>query len=92
MKTLETFFYPRLKCLYLGKQLLGYLIVFLSAFFCQPASLGYELVSLHSQLTFYKESIQQKTQSHPRFHPAFYGVFRVDTLHNSLSHHTLQTL
>jgi hypothetical protein len=33
MKTLETFFYPLLKSLYFGKQLLRNQIVFLSAFF-----------------------------------------------------------
>ncbi len=71
MKTLETFFCPVLKCLYFGKQLLSYLRIFLSAFFCQRASLGCELVALQSQLTFYKESIRQKKQPHPRFHPAF---------------------
>ena len=71
MKTLETFFYPVLKGLYFGKQLLSYLRIFLSAFFCQRASLGCELVALQSQLTFYKESIRQKKQPRPRFHPAF---------------------
>ena len=57
MKTLEAFFYPVLKCLYFGKQLLSYLSIFLSAFFRQRASLGCELVALRSQLTFYKETI-----------------------------------
>ena len=71
MKILETFFCPVLKCLYFGKQLLGYLGIFLSAFFCQRASLRCELVALQSQLTFYKESIRQKKQPRPRFHPAF---------------------
>ena len=33
MKTLEIFFYPVLKSLYFGKQLLRYLWIFLSAFF-----------------------------------------------------------
>jgi len=71
MKTLETFFYTVLKCLYFGKQLLGYLMVFLSAFFRQRASLGCELVALRSQLTFYQESIRHKKQPRPRFQPAF---------------------
>jgi len=57
--------------LYFGKQLLSYLRIFLSAFFRQRASLGCELVDLQSQLAFYKESIRQKKQSRPRFHPAF---------------------
>ena len=71
MKTLETFFYSGLKSLHFGKQLLRYLMVFLSAFFRQRASLGCELVALRSQLTFYKESIRHKKQPRPRFHPAF---------------------
>ena len=71
MKTLETFFYPVLKSLYFGKQLLCYLMVFLSALFHRRASLGCELVALRSQLAFYKESIQHKKQPRPRFHPAF---------------------
>ena len=71
MKTLETFFYSVLKCLYFGKQLLSYLRIFLSAFFRQRASLRCELVALRSQLTFYKESIRQKKQPRPRFTPAF---------------------
>ena len=71
MKTLETFFYPVLKSLCFGKQLLRYLMVFLSAFFRQSASLGCELVALRSQLKFYKESIRQKKQPRPRFTPAF---------------------
>jgi putative transposase len=70
MKILETFFYSVLKSLYFGKQLLRYLMVFLSVFFRQRASLGCELVALRSQLTFYKESIRQKKQPRPRFHPA----------------------
>jgi len=71
MKTLETFFYSGLKSLHFGKQVLRYLMVFLSAFFRQRASLGCELVALRSQLTFYKESIRQRKQPRPRFHPAF---------------------
>ena len=71
MKTLETFFYSGLKSLHFGKQVLRYLMVFLSAFFRQRASLGCELVALRSQLTFYKESIRHKKQPRPRFHPAF---------------------
>src|SRR5437870_1887430 len=71
MKTLETFFYRVLKSWYFGKQLLHYLLVFLSAFIRQRASLGCELVALRSQLTFYKESIRHKKQPRPRFHPAF---------------------
>ena len=71
MKTLEIFFYPVLKSLYFGKQLLRYLWIFLSAFFRSRTSLGCELVAIRSQLTFYKESIRQKRQPRPRFHPAF---------------------
>jgi putative transposase len=71
MKTLETFFYSALKSLYFGKQLLRYLMVFLSAFFRSRASLGCELVAMRSQLTFYKENIRQKKQPRPRYHLAF---------------------
>jgi hypothetical protein len=34
-------------------------------------SLGCEMVAMRSQLTFYKESIRQRRQPRPRFHPAF---------------------
>jgi hypothetical protein len=33
--------------------------------------LGCEMVAMRSQLSFYKESIRQKRQPRPRFHPAF---------------------
>jgi hypothetical protein len=55
----------------LAKQLLSYLMIFLSTFFRTRASLGCELVAIRSQLTFYKESIRQKKQPRPRFAPAF---------------------
>ncbi len=71
MKTFETFFYSGLKSLYFGKQLLRYLMVFLSAFFRSRPSLGCELVALRSQLTFYRESIRPKKQLRPRFTLAF---------------------
>jgi len=71
MKTIETLFYSELKSLHFGKQLLRYLMVFLSAFFRSRASLGCELVAIRSQLTFYKESIRHKKQPRPRLHPAF---------------------
>ena len=71
MKTLETLFHSVSKSLHFVKQLFSYLMVFLSAFFRSRASLGYELVAMRSQLTFYKESIRQKKQPRPRFHPAF---------------------
>lgn len=29
------------------------------------------MVAIQSQLTFYEESIRQKSLPHPRFHPAF---------------------
>jgi hypothetical protein len=71
MKTLQTFSWQILDCLRFGCQVVAYALIFLSAFFRTQASLGCEMVALRSQLTFYKESIRQKKQPRPRFHPAF---------------------
>jgi putative transposase len=67
----QTHFPPVLESLRLAKQLFNYLMIFVSAFFRQRASLGCELVALRSQLTFYKESIRQRKKPRPRFNPAF---------------------
>jgi len=71
MKTLKPFFLSVLESLQFGWQVIRYALIFVSAFFRQRASLGYELVAIRSQLTFYKESIRQKRQPRPRFNPAF---------------------
>jgi len=60
-----------LESLEFGWQAIRYALIFVSAFFRQRASLGCEMVAMHSQLTFYKESIRQQRQPRPRFHPAF---------------------
>ena len=71
MKTLKLFLLSVLECLKFGRQAIRYALIFVSAFFRQRASLGFEMVALHSQLTIYKESIRQQRQPRPRFHPAF---------------------
>jgi hypothetical protein len=71
MKTFERFFLSLLESLQFGWQIVRYVLIFVSAFFRQRASLACELVAIRSQLTFYKESIRQKKQSRPRFNPAF---------------------
>ena len=71
MKTLKLFLLPVLECLEFGWQVIRYALIFVSAFFRQRASLGCELVAIRSQLTFYEESIRQKRQPRPRFHPEF---------------------
>ena len=71
MKTLKLFLLPVLDSLEFGWQVIRYALIFASAFFRQRASLGCEMVAIRSQLTFYEESIRQKRQPRPRFHPAF---------------------
>src|SRR6516164_7256603 len=71
MKTLKLFLLSVLESLEFGWQAIRYALILVSAFFRQRASLGCEMVAMRSQLTFYKESIRQKRQPHPRFHPAF---------------------
>jgi putative transposase len=71
MKTLKLFFLSLFESLRFGRQVMRYVLIFVSAFFRQRASLGCELVAIRSQLTFYKESIQHKRQPRPRFNPAF---------------------
>jgi hypothetical protein len=71
MKTLKLFLLPVLESLEFGWQVIRYALIFTSAFFRQRASLGGEMVAMRSQLTFYVESIRQKKQPRPRFHPAF---------------------
>ena len=60
-----------LESLEFGTQVIRYTLIFVSAFFRQRASLGCEMVAMRSQLSFYKDSIRQKRQPRPRFHPAF---------------------
>jgi hypothetical protein len=72
MKTLKLFLLPVLDSLEFGWQVIRYALIFVSAFFRQRASLGCEMVAMRSQLTFYKESIRQKRQPRPRFHPALH--------------------
>ena len=71
MKTLKLFLLPVLESLEFGSQVMRYALIFVSAFFRQRASLGCEMVAIRSQLSFYQESIRQKTQPRPRFSPAF---------------------
>ena len=71
MKTLKLFLLPVLDSLEFGWRVIRYALIFVSAFFRQRASLGCEMVAIRSQLTFYEESIRQKRQPRPRFHPAF---------------------
>ena len=71
MKTLKPFLLPVLEFLEFGRQVIHYALIFVSVFFRQRASLGCESVAIRSQLTFYEESIRQKRQPRPRFHPAF---------------------
>ena len=70
MKTLKLFLLAVLGALEFGWQAIRYALILVSAFFRQRASLGCEM-AMRSQLTFYKESIRQKRQPRPRFHPAF---------------------
>src|SRR6516165_10211924 len=71
MKTLKLFLLSVLESLEFGRQAIRYALILVSTFFRQRASLGCEMVAMRSQLTFYKESIRQKRQPRPRFHPAF---------------------
>ena len=71
MKTLKLFLLSVRESLEFGCQAIRYGLILVSAFFRQRASLGCEMVAMRSQLTFYKESIRQKRQPRPRFHPAF---------------------
>jgi hypothetical protein len=71
MKTSRLFLLPVLESLEFARQVIRYALIFVSAFFRQRASLGFEMLAMRSQLTFYKDSIRQKRQPRPRFHPAF---------------------
>ena len=71
MKSLKLFLLSVLDSLEFGWQLIRYALIFVSAFFRLRASLACEMVAIRSQLTFYEESIRQKRQPRPRFHPAF---------------------
>jgi len=68
MKTLRLFLLSVLESLEFGWQAIRYALILVSAFFRQRASLGCEMVAMRSQLTFFKESIRQKSQPRPRFH------------------------
>ncbi|PYV42193.1 MAG: hypothetical protein DMG06_14830 [Acidobacteria bacterium] len=56
---MKLFFLSVLGFLQFGSQVIRYALIFASAFLRQRASLGFELVAIRSQLTFYKESIRQ---------------------------------
>ena len=71
MKTLKLFLLRVLESFEFGWQVIRYALIFVSAFFRQRTSLACEMVAIRSQLTFYEESIRQKRQPRPRFHPAF---------------------
>ena len=71
MKTFKPFFLSVLESLQFVRQVIRYALIFVSAFFRQRASLGCELVTIRSQLTFYKEWIRQKKQPHPRSNSSF---------------------
>ena len=71
MKTLKLFLLPVLESFEFGCQVIGYALIFVSAFFRQRTSLACEMVAIRSQLTFYEESIRRKRQPRPRFNPAF---------------------
>jgi hypothetical protein len=71
MKIWKLFLLLVLESLEFGRQVIRYALIFVSAFFRQRASLGCEIVAMRSQLSFYEESIRQKRQPRPRFHPAF---------------------
>jgi hypothetical protein len=83
MKTLKQFLLPVLESFEFAWQVIRYALIFVSAFCRQRASLGCEIVAIRSQLTFYEESIRQKRQPRPRFHPAFrlLPVTRAKTSH-----------
>jgi hypothetical protein len=71
MKISELLLLPVLESLEFASQVIRYALIFVSAFFRQRASLGCEILAIRSQLTFYEESIRQKRQPRPRFHPVF---------------------
>jgi hypothetical protein len=69
MRTLKLFLLPVLDSLEFGWRVIHYVLIFVSAFFRQRASLGCEMVAIRSQLTFYEESIRQKRQPPPSLSP-----------------------
>jgi hypothetical protein len=71
MKTLKAFFASVLASLHFSWRVIRYVLIFVSAFFRQRASLACELVAIRSQLAVYQESIRQKRQPRLRFNPAF---------------------
>ena len=70
MKTLKLFLLRVLEPFEFAWQVIRYLLIFVSAFFRQRASLGCEMVAVRSQRSFYEESIRQKRPPRPRFQPA----------------------
>ena len=71
MKTIQSPCLLLLAFLRFGQEVVLYVLIFVSAFFRNRASLGCELVAIRSQLIIYKENIRQKKQPRPRFTPAF---------------------
>jgi hypothetical protein len=69
MKTIQNLCRQLLEFLRVGQEVILYLLIFVSAFFRNRASLGCELVAIRSQLTFYKESIRQKKPAATTVHP-----------------------
>ena len=67
MKTFKLFLLPVLESIEFGSQVIRYALICVSVFFRQRASLGFEMLAMRSQLSFYQESIRQKTQPRPRF-------------------------
>ena len=70
MKTIKNLYLQLLVFLRFGQNVIHYVLIFVSAFFRNRASLGCELVAIRSRKS-YKESIRQKKQPRPRFTPAF---------------------
>ena len=60
MKTLKLFLLPVLDSLEFGWRVIRYVLIFVSAFFRQRASLGCEIVAIRSQLAFYEEAFARR--------------------------------
>src|SRR6516164_1680687 len=71
MKTWKLFFLSVLESLEFGWQVIRYALILGLGLLPTTSLIGCEMVAMRSQLTFYKESIRQKRQPRPRFHPAF---------------------
>jgi len=56
MKTIPNLYRQLLSFLRFGQEVIHYVLIFVSAFFRNRASLGCELVAIRSQLTFFPET------------------------------------